>query len=74
MHMVLWKRLGLEGTTVTWANQEAVPHTVTAVDGGFHSGTLEQGDAFSHTFDATGAFAYVYAFHPGMTGTITVSP
>jgi plastocyanin len=62
------------GTTVAWANQEAIPHTVTAVDGGFDSGTLEQRDAFSHTFEAAGTFTYVCAFHPSMTGTITVTP
>jgi plastocyanin len=62
------------GTTVAWVNQEAVPHTVTAVEGGFDSGTLEQGDAFSHTFEVAGTFPYVCAFHPGMTATITVTP
>jgi plastocyanin len=61
------------GTTVTWTNEEAVPHTVTAVDGAFDSGTLEQGDTFEETFSAAGTFEYACAIHPGMKGSIVVS-
>src|SRR5690606_12787802 len=35
------------GTTVTWTNQDAMIHTVTAVDGSFDSGFLNPGDTFS---------------------------
>jgi plastocyanin len=60
------------GTTVTWINQDDAPHTVTADDGSFDSGRLDQGQSFSHTFDEAGAFVYHCDFHPDMTATIVV--
>ena len=60
------------GTTVTWTNNDSVPHTATAEDGSFSSDTLNQGDSFSFTFDTPGTFTYVCALHPDMTATITV--
>jgi plastocyanin len=60
------------GTTVTWTNQDSAPHTVTADDGSFDSGRLNQGDSFSFTFETPGTYTYVCAFHPNMTATITV--
>jgi plastocyanin len=61
------------GTTVTWTNDDPAPHTVTAADGSFDSGTLASGATFSQVFDAAGTFAYACAIHPTMTGTIIVS-
>jgi plastocyanin len=60
------------GATVTWTNQDSAGHTATAEDGSFDSGTLKQGDTFSHTFDTAGTFAYICKIHPNMTATITV--
>jgi plastocyanin len=60
------------GTTVTWTNEDALPHTATATDGAFDSGYLGQGDSYSLTFDAPGTFAYFCAYHPRMRATITV--
>ncbi|CAN5527011.1 hypothetical protein BH09CHL1_BH09CHL1_30390 [soil metagenome] len=61
------------GTTVTWTNNDSAPHTVTATDGSFQSGTLEQGDTFSFTFETAGEFSYFCEFHANMTATVTVS-
>jgi len=61
------------GTTVTWTNAEAIPHTATAVDGLFDSGVLEEGATFQHTFATAGAFDYVCVIHPDMRGTVTVT-
>ncbi len=61
------------GTTVTWTNAEAIPHTVTAADGSFDSGVLEEGGTFQQTFTTAGTVDYACAIHPGMTGTITVT-
>lgn len=61
------------GTTVTWTNDDPAPHTVTAADGSFDSGTLASGATFSQVFDQAGTFAYACAIHPTMTGTIIVS-
>lgn len=60
------------GSTVTWSNEQGVAHTVTATDGSFDSGSLDQGDEFSQTFDAAGTFDYFCAIHPSMTGTVSV--
>lgn len=62
------------GATVTWTNSDAVPHTATAQDReALQSGTLNQGDSFSQTFDQAGSFDYFCEFHPNMKGTIVVS-
>jgi plastocyanin len=61
------------GTTVTWTNSDAAPHTVTAADGSFDSGELAQGQSYSLTFDTPGSYAYACAIHPQMTGTVVVT-
>ncbi len=63
------------GTTVTWVNDGEEPHTSTADDGTWDSGTLQPGESFSFTFDEPGIFRYVCRHHglAGMTGTITVT-
>ncbi len=66
------------GDTVTWTNNDDVPHTVTAgtVDmptpEEFDSGQLQPGDTFSYTFDEAGTFDYFCTLHPDMTATIIV--
>lgn len=60
------------GDTVTWSNNDAVAHTVTASDGSFDSGTVAPGETFTFTFPAAGSFDYVCSFHPNMTGTVVV--
>jgi plastocyanin len=64
---------GAAGDTVTWTNQDAMTHTVTADDGSFDSGPLNQGDTFSHAFGAAGSFGYHCEIHPFMTGTVVVA-
>ena len=61
------------GTTVTWTNNGGAPHTVTADDGAFDSGTLQPGASFSQTFSAAGTFAYHCTIHPQMVATIVVT-
>jgi plastocyanin len=60
------------GTTVTWTNNDAVPHTATASDGSFDSGNLNPGQSYSFTFSTPGSSPYVCQYHAGMTGTIVV--
>ena len=61
------------GDTITWTNNGAVAHTVTATDGAnFDSGTLEPGKTFSFAADKPGTIHYVCNFHAGMQGTIEV--
>lgn len=59
-------------STVTWTNEDPLPHTATADDGSFDSGTLQQGDTFNHSFENPGTFAYTCAIHPSMRGTVIV--
>ena len=60
------------GTTVTWTNDDTVPHTATASDGSFDSGNLNPGQSFSFTFSTPGNHPYVCQYHAGMQGTIVV--
>jgi plastocyanin len=61
------------GDTVTWTNNDSVPHDVTADS--FSSGDpggMAPGDTFEETFDEAGTFDYVCTVHPGMEGTVIV--
>ncbi|MBM2825457.1 MAG: LigC protein [Dehalococcoidales bacterium] len=60
------------GTTVTWRNNDSAPHTVTALDNLFNSGTLSSGASFSYTFQQSGTFQYRCNFHPSMVGSVVV--
>jgi len=60
------------GDTVTWTNEGNHPHTVTADDGSFDSGTLQPGQSFSYTFRNPGTVAYHCTIHPSMTGSVSV--
>ena len=62
------------GTTVTWTNQDAAPHTVTSEGSGpLDSPNLQKGDSWSFTFTTPGTYAYYCAVHPDMKGTVTVA-
>jgi plastocyanin len=56
-----------KGTTVTWTNDDGVPHTVTSISGAFDSGNIEPGKTYSYTFNQAGPFEYSCANHPSMT-------
>jgi plastocyanin len=60
------------GSTVTWVNDDDIPHTVVAVDKSFKSKVLDTGDRFSFTFAKPGQFAYFCSIHPHMTGKVIV--
>lgn len=68
------------GSTVTWSNDGAAPHSATAVDGSFDTGIYDAGQSESITFDNPGTFAYYCSLHGtpdgtgGMVGTIVVEP
>ena len=63
------------GDTVTWTNQDGVPHTATQnpSGSGFQSGAIQGGESYSFTFEEAGEFAYFCEFHPNMSGTIVVT-
>ena len=60
------------GDTVTWTNNGTVPEGHTVTGDGFDSGTLSNGETYSHTFTSTGTFSYVCTLHPFMKGSVTV--
>ena len=60
------------GTTVTWTNDDDIPHTVVATNGAFRSKVLDSGEHFSFTFAKAGEFNYFCSIHPHMTGIVIV--
>ncbi|HEV2067110.1 MAG TPA: cupredoxin family copper-binding protein [Thermomicrobiales bacterium] len=61
------------GQSVTWTNQDSAPHTATARDRDvLQSGTLNQGESYTQTFDTAGSYEYFCEFHPNMEGTVIV--
>jgi plastocyanin len=60
------------GDTITWTNQDIAPHTATAKDKSFDTGTINKNKSGSHTFTTAGTFPYICTIHPSMTGTVTV--
>jgi plastocyanin len=66
------------GTTVTWTNNDAQPHTATSgqnvtPDGRFDSGIMAPAATFDFTFTEAGEYPYFCLLHPNMVGTVTVS-
>lgn len=60
------------GDTITWTNQDQAPHTATANDKSFDTGTINKGKSGSHKFTKAGTFSYICTVHPSMKGTVTV--
>jgi plastocyanin len=60
------------GTTVTWTNNDDVPHTVVSDDKVFKSKALDTDDKFSYTFDKPGTYNYFCSVHPKMTAKVVV--
>jgi plastocyanin len=61
------------GGTVTWLNNDDIPHTVVAQDKSFRSKTLDSQESFSFTFAKAGQYGYFCSLHPHMTGTVIVN-
>jgi plastocyanin len=62
------------GSTITWTNNDGVPHTVTGTgELEFDSGSIASGESFTLTVDAAGEFAYVCTIHGQMSGTVSSS-
>ena len=59
------------GTTVTWTNQDDIPHIVVSPNN-FRSKPLDSEDKYSFTFTTPGTYKYFCSLHPHMTGTIVV--
>jgi plastocyanin len=60
------------GTTVTWTNEDDIPHTIVAKNKAFRSKTLDTDNQFSFTFATPGEYDYFCSLHPHMVGKIVV--
>ncbi|MEK6985103.1 MAG: plastocyanin/azurin family copper-binding protein [Candidatus Thermoplasmatota archaeon] len=67
------------GASVTWTNNEQVPHDVNGVNGATFSSDaagkkMAKDDTFTYAFTAAGTYSYVCKIHESqaMKGTITV--
>ena len=66
------------GTTVTWTNDDAQPHTVNSGEsptpsGLFDSPIMPPAGTFEYTFTEAGEVPYFCILHPNMVGTVSVS-
>ena len=66
------------GTTVTWTNNDAQPHTVNSgvsptPSGLFDSPIMAPQATFEYTFTEAGEVPYFCILHPNMVGTVSVS-
>ena len=69
--------IAVQGSTITWTNDDTAAHTVTSgkdvvADGKFDSSLLTVGGTFSFKFESNGEYPYYCAVHPWMTGKVTV--
>jgi len=66
------------GTSVTWTNDDSVPHNIQSLDESgnvidlFNSPPLNTGDKFEFTFEEEGVYHYYCSFHPWRVGVVTV--
>jgi plastocyanin len=60
------------GDTVTWTNDSARVHTVTADDESFDSGAIRSSQTFGHGFAAAGEIPYHCRLHPSIQGVVGV--
>jgi plastocyanin len=60
------------GTTVTWTNNDSIPHDSVADGGQWSSPILSPGQTFQFRFSTAGTFPYKCTLHPNMVGTVTV--
>ena len=62
------------GDSVLWTNNHSTTHTATSTDTpeAWEDDNISPGATFQVTFNNAGVFPYDCAYHPSMTGTITV--
>jgi plastocyanin len=60
------------GERVVWVNKDLFPHTVTADNKSFDSGSIAANASWSYVAREKGEYAYSCTFHPTMHGKLTV--
>ncbi len=61
------------GDRVTWVNKDIAPHTATAVDGSWDTGTIRAGEAASLVVGNGQAETYICRFHPQMSARLALA-
>lgn len=60
------------GDTITWTNQDAVPHTITGPKKKPESGTINANGKWKYVARSKGELNYICRFHPTMKGMLVV--
>jgi plastocyanin len=60
------------GATVRWTNYDDAPHTATAKNRDWDTGTLNKGESGSLTFRVAGDYTYYCTIHPSMVARVVV--
>lgn len=61
------------GDTVVWINKDIVPHTATAVDGSWTTGSIGFNESESLVFDNEVLLSYYCRFHPSMKAVLSMA-
>ena len=61
-----------KGATVTWVNNDDVPHLIVSKQGKFSSPILDSDQRFSTTLSKPGTYPYYCSLHPKMQGEVVV--
>ena len=60
------------GDRIVWANKDLFPHTATASNKAFDSGSIQAGASWTYVAAKPGDYSYGCSFHPTMKATIRV--
>ena len=60
------------GTTLTWVNDDDIPHAIAATNKAFRSKAMDTEQKFSFTFTEPGIYEYFCSLHPHMQGKVIV--
>jgi len=60
------------GERIVWVNRDLFPHTVTATNKMFDSGSIAAGASWTYVANRPGEFSYACAYHPTMKGSLKV--
>jgi plastocyanin len=60
------------GTTVTWLNNDDIPHSIVCPTLKVKSHPLDTNDSYAHRFEQAGTYDYLCGLHPHMHGQVVV--
>lgn len=60
------------GDRIVWVNKDLFPHTVTATNKAFDSGSIAPGGAWTYLADKSGQYSYGCVYHPTMKAALKV--